>query len=217
MAVYTEVTDAALKAFLAPYDLGKALSLKGIAGGVENTNYLLHMSSGSYILTLYEKRVAPQDLPFFIGLMDHLSKSGFPCPRPIRDRNGEALGVLEGRPAALASYLEGMEVKTPTPDHCRMAGEAMAKLHLAAKGFELKRKNALNISGWPPLVQAGIDGANGVEDGMSELISKELSHAQNNWPSEIPVGIIHADMFKDNVFFLDDRLSGVIDFYFACD
>ena len=216
MAVYTEVTDVALKTFLAPYGLGNALSLKGIAGGVENTNYLLHMTSGSYILTLYEKRVAAKDLPFFIGLMDHLSHKDFPCPRPIRDRYGDALGELEGRPAAMVSFLEGMEVKTPTVNHCHMAGESMAKLHLASNGFGLKRKNALDISGWPPLLQASIDGADRVEAGMRELISAELAYAQNNWPTGIPAGIIHADMFKDNVFFLDGKLSGVIDFYFAC-
>ena len=216
MAVYTEVTDKALAQFLSRYELGKVLSLKGIAGGVENTNYLLHVEAGSYILTLYEKRVATKDLPFFIGLMDHLSKAGFPCPQPIRDRNGEALGTLEGRPAAMVSFLEGMEVKQPTADHCRMAGETMAQLHLAAGDFEVKRNNALAPKGWPTLVDASLPSADTVEAGMGELISTEMAYAEENWPNELPSGVIHADMFKDNVFFLEGKLSGVIDFYFAC-
>lgn len=216
MAVYTEVTDKALVQFLSRYDLGKVMSLKGIAGGVENTNYLLHVETGNYILTLYEKRVATKDLPFFIGLMDHLASQGFQCPQPVRDRNGEALGTLEGRPAAMVSFLEGMEVKQPTADHCRMAGEAMAQLHMAAIDFDIKRENALAPSGWPALVEASLSRADTVEDGMAGLISSELAHAQQAWPKHIPTGVIHADMFKDNVFFLDGKLSGVIDFYFAC-
>lgn len=216
MAVYTEVSDEALAGFLANYDLGKVLSLKGIAGGVENTNYMLHTESGSYILTLYEKRVAEADLPFFIGLMDHLASRGFACPLPIRNKDGEALGKLAGRPAALASFLEGMEISHPTTDHCRMAGETMAKLHLAADGFNLTRKNALDPEGWPALVEAALSRADTVEPGLADLISGELAHAQSCWPHSIPAGVIHADMFRDNVFFLDGRLSGVIDFYFAC-
>ncbi len=216
MAVYTEVSDAALEEFLAAYDLGKILSLKGIAGGVENTNYLLQMSSGSYILTLYEKRVAAEDLPFFIGLMDHLSSNEFPCPKPIRNKTGEVLGTLEGRPAAIASFLEGMEAKKPTTDHCHMAGHAMAKLHLAASGFSTTRENALGLNGWAPLVQSSLERADSVEAGLANLIYNEINRAQEHWPKDIPSGIIHADMFSDNVFFLDGKLSGVIDFYFAC-
>ena len=216
MAVYTEVSDEALEEFLKAYDLGQVLSLKGIAGGVENTNYMLHTATGSYILTLYEKRVAEEDLPFFVGLMDHLSNAGFPCPAPIRNRSGKALGKLCGRPAAMVSFLEGMEVKHPTPEHCYAAGQTMAALHAFAEGFEIKRKNALDPAGWPELANAAQSGANSVEPELAELITGELKFAQSNWPTEIPAGIIHADMFKDNVFFLNGKLSGVIDFYFAC-
>ncbi len=216
MAVYTEVLPEELDVFLAGYDLGKVQSLKGIAGGVENTNYMLHTDTGSYILTLYEKRVAEQDLPFFLGLMDHLAQRGFVCPQPVRTRDGHALGRLAGKPAAISTFLEGMEVKNPTVDHCWMAGETMARLHLTANDFTIARKNALDISGWPPLVQSGLSGADGVEPGLADLITQELKHAEEHWPRDIPSGVIHADMFKDNVFFLDGRLSGVIDFYFAC-
>lgn len=218
MAVYTNVSDEALADFLTHYDLGKVVSFKGIAGGVENTNYLLQTDKSSYILTLYEKRVAEADLPFFIGLMDHLASRGFACPLPIRNRQGEALGQLEGRPAAIISFLEGMEVSHPNADYCRLAGQTMARLHLTADGFEITRVNALAPAGWPPLVESAVGEADTVEDGMAELITSELAFAQANWPAatDIPKGVIHADMFKDNVFFLDGELSGVIDFYFAC-
>lgn len=218
MAVYTNVSDEALADFLTNYDLGKVVSFKGIAGGVENTNYLLQTESGSYILTLYEKRVAEADLPFFIGLMDHLASRGFTCPLPIRNRDGAALGRLEGRPAAIISFLAGMEVSHPNSEYCRLAGQTMARLHLTAKGFDITRVNSLAPAGWPPLVESAVDEADTVEDGMAELITSELAFAQAHWPaaSDIPSGVIHADMFKDNVFFLDGELSGVIDFYFAC-
>ncbi len=216
MAVYTEVSDEALDLFLTDYDLGKVQSLKGIAGGVENTNYMLHAGGGQYILTLYEKRVAEADLPFFVGLMDHLSKKGFPCPSPIRKRNGDALGVVEGRPAALVTFLEGMEVKHPTAEHCRMAGEAMATLHIDAADFTIRRENALNPDGWKPLAKACLPRADEIEPGMALLISQELSDLTAIWPDDLPAGVVHADMFKDNVFFLDGSLSGIIDFYFGC-
>ena len=216
MAVYTEVSDEALSQFLSQYDLGKVLSLKGIAGGVENTNYLLSMSSGNYILTIYEKRVAVEDLPFFIGLMDHLAEQQFPCPKPIRNRDGDALTTIEGRPAALVSFLDGMEITHPDAASCAMAGETMARLHGAAEGFRIRRTNALAPHGWPALVAAASERADSVEPGMAELITSELAYAQAHWPSDIPAGVIHADMFKDNVFFLEGKLSGVIDFYFAC-
>ncbi len=216
MAVYTQVSDEELSAFLRDYDLGKVMSLKGIAGGVENTNYALHTSTGQYILTLYEKRVAEEDLPFFVGLMDHLAMAGFPCPNPIRDKTGNALGKLCGRPAAMVSFLEGMEVIHPTPEQCRMAGETMAALHESAMGFDLTRPNALAPSGWPELISTAIDRADEVEPGLAQLIASEMEHVERNWPNDIPSGVIHADMFKDNVFFLDGKLSGVIDFYFAC-
>ena len=216
MAVYTEVSDEALRAFLADYDLGKVLSFKGIAGGVENTNYLLRTERGNFILTLYEKRVAEADLPFFIGLMDHLASRDFACPLPIRNRQGQALGRLENRPAAIISFLEGIEVSHPTIDNCRLAGETMARLHLTAQGFNIQRVNALAPAGWPDLVDSAVDEADSVEKGMADLIVSELAFTQQNWPGDIPSGVIHADMFKDNVFFLDGQLSGVIDFYFAC-
>ncbi|MEL6504087.1 MAG: homoserine kinase [Pseudomonadota bacterium] len=216
MAVYTEVTDAALEAFLGAYDVGRVLSFKGIAGGVENTNYLLGTESGQYILTLYEKRVAEEDLPFFVGLMDHLSAAGFPCPNPIRNRQGQALARLEDRAAAMVSFLDGVEVTRPQPAHCFAAGETMARLHAMASNFTIFRANGLSPKAWPALVNSAIEQADTVEDGMAALMKDALHEAQQYWPTAIPSGVIHADFFKDNVFFLNNSLSGVIDFYFAC-
>ena len=216
MAVYTEVSDTALRDYLDQYDLGELLSCKGIAEGVENSNYLLHLSSGSYILTLYEKRVARDDLPFFVGLMEHLAKRDFTCPLPVHMKSGAVLGELAGRPACIVSFLEGIGVKTPTAEHCRQVGKAMAKLHLTAADFSLTRKNALNPDGWKPLVDANLARADEVEDGMADLIASELAHHQTSWPTDLHVGVIHADLFPDNVFFLGEKLSGVIDFYFGC-
>ncbi|EFL88889.1 homoserine kinase [Ahrensia sp. R2A130] len=216
MAVYTQVSPEALEAHLKSYDLGDVTSFKGIAGGVENSNYLLGTSHGTYILTLYEARVSALDLPFFIGLMDHLAAAGFPCPTPIRMRNGGALGELCGRPAAIVSFLDGMEVERADVDHCHMAGATMAKLHAAGQDFKIHRTNALAPHGWPALIDGNIDHADGVEAGMQKLIKDAKAQTDVQWPTDLPAGVVHADMFKDNVFFLDGHLSGVIDFYFAC-
>ena len=216
MAVYTEVSLSALDAFLVDYDLGRVTAFKGIAGGVENTNYLLDTDRGRFILTLYEKRVADADLPFFMGLLEHLGAKGFPCPQPVRRRDGAVLGRLENRAAALVTFLDGVDVKEPSLDQCRMAGAALAQLHEAGRDCPLTRKNALSPKGWRPLAKATQARADEVENGLADLISSELAALTAAWPQDLPSGIIHADWFCDNVFFLDDALSGVIDFYFAC-
>jgi homoserine kinase type II len=216
MAVYTEVSDEDLSQFIAGYNLGKALSFKGIAEGVENTNYLVHTESGPHILTLYEKRVAVEDLPFFLGLMEHLAKSGIACPVPVRNRNGEMLGELAGRPAAIITFLEGLWVRRPTADHCAALGTTLAKLHLAGQSFGMKRQNALSVSGWRPLREAASGDADAISSGLDAEVCQELSTLEETWPQGLPEGIIHADLFPDNVFFLGNQLSGVIDYYFAC-
>ncbi len=216
MAVYTEVSDTDLLTFVAQYDIGDVVSCKGIAEGVENSNYLLQTNTGSYILTLYEKRVAPEDLPFFLGLMDHLADRGFPCPTPVHGRDGEALRTLCGRPAALTSFLQGMWPRRISPEQCRAIGIAAAQLHLAAEGFGLTRANALDREGWLDIFNDTKARANEVHAGLDTTLEAELTWLGDAWPTELPNDIIHADMFPDNVFFLNDELSGVIDFYFAC-
>ena len=216
MAVYTDVSDADLSAFLGRYDVGSLLSCKGIAEGVENSNYFVHTEGGNFILTLYEKRVAAADLPFFIELMDHLAARGLNCPRPVRDRRGQALGTLVGRPAAMVTFLDGVWVKQPGVDHCGALGRAMAELHLAGADFAMRRPNSLSVDSWPGLFAAAGPGADGVAPGLSALVAEELAVLAERWPRGLPEGVIHADLFPDNVFFLGDRLSGLIDFYFAC-
>ncbi len=216
MAVYTDITDDELSAFLADYDVGQAVSFKGIAEGVENTNYLLQTDVDTYILTLYEKRVDPDDLPFFLGLMDHLAAQDFPCPSPIHARDGQALRTLAGRPAAMASFLKGVWHRRPRPRHCSGVGDIMARLHLAGADFAIQRPNNLSVGGWRPLFESSAERADEVAPGLRDEISAELDELVSIWPKDLPSGVIHADIFPDNVFFLGDELSGLIDFYFAC-
>ena len=216
MAVYTEVAEDELAAFLGLYDLGRILSLKGIAEGVENSNFLLHMEAGFFILTLYEKRVAETDLPFFLGLMEHLSARGLTCPQPVKNRAGVVLGQLAGRPAALVTFLDGLWMRRPDVRHCAATGEALAKLHKAGADFKIRRQNALSIDGWQKLFRTAEARADEVLQGLPVAIAEELAFLQGHWPTDLPAGVIHADLFPDNVFFLNDKLSGLIDFYFAC-
>ncbi len=217
MAVYTDVGEEELGAFLSGYDLGKLMSFKGIAEGVENTNFLLYTSAGHFILTLYEKRVARADLPFFLGLMEHLAKKGITCPQPVKSRKGQALGELAGRPAAIVTFLDGVWVRRPSISHCAAVGRALAELHRAGAGFELHRANALALAGWKSLARACIGRADKVAPDLGSIIAEELVQLERSWPRDLPRGVIHADLFPDNVFFLGDKLSGLIDFYFACD
>jgi homoserine kinase type II len=217
MAVYTDVAADELAEFLSLYDLGGLLSYKGIAEGVENSNFLLHTSRGSFILTLYEKRVEKDDLPFFLALMTHLASQGISCPQPVKNRNGEALGSLCGRPAAIITFLEGVWPRKPNVAHCAGVGEALAKMHLAGQNFAISRANALSVSGWRPLFELASGRADGVQPGLCELIARELDYLESGvWPKSLPQGVIHADLFPDNVFFLGEKLSGIIDFTFAC-
>jgi len=216
MAVYTDVAAEELGAFLAGYDIGELLAYKGIAEGVENSNFLVHTSRGNFILTLYEKRVAAQDLPFFLNLMEHLASRGITCPQPVKNRKGEMLGKIAGRPAAIIAFLDGMWIRRPSPTHCAALGTALAKLHLAGLDFGMKRANALSVGGWRPLYENCSARANEVQRDLKPFLEKELAELERAWPRELPVGVIHADLFPDNVFFLGDKLSGLIDFYFAC-
>jgi homoserine kinase type II len=216
MAVYTEVGEDELAKFLAGFDLGEMMSLKGIAEGVENTNYLLHTKRGYFILTLYEKRVKKEDLPFFIGLMEHLAARGINCPQPVKNKNGVALGELAGRPATLVTFLEGLWIRRPNVSHCQALGEAMAALHKAGDGFKLRRANALGYASWKGLALSVSGRADEIAPDLAALIKEEASEIEKAWPKGLPEGVIHADLFPDNVFFLGKKLSGLIDFYFAC-
>ncbi len=222
MAVYTEVSDEELEEFIAGFDIGEVVSFKGIAEGVENSNYLLQTDAGSYILTLYERRTRPEDLPFFLGLMEHLAARGLACPTPLHGRDGRALRDLCGRPAAIVTFLQGLWPRRVQPAHCGPLGAAMAEMHLKGADFAMTRPNDLSVAGWRPLFEQARSRADEVRPGLAAFIEAELAALERDWPADLPMGLIHADLFPDNVFFLADRatreerVSGLIDFYFAC-
>jgi homoserine kinase type II len=216
MAVYTDVSADELARFIGRYDIGELLSYKGIAEGVENSNFLVHTSAGTFILTLYEKRVAEHDLPFFLGLMEHLAARGLNCPQPVKNKDGGMLGIVAGRPAAIVTFLDGLWIRKPNAGHCAAVGEALARLHIAGADFSIKRPNALSVESWRPLFEHAGPRGDSVRPGLCNEIVTELGMLEKNWPRDLPSGVIHADLFPDNVFFLGDKLSGLIDFYFAC-
>jgi homoserine kinase type II len=216
MAVYTDVSDNDLARFMQQYDLGDVLSFKGIAEGVENSNFLLRTARGDFFLTLYEKRVKPDDLPFFIRLMEHLAARGLSCPTPIHGRDGTSLRRLCGRPAAIVSFLEGLSPHDIQPFHCAGIGEALARLHRAGADFPMTRPNDLSVEGWHRLLDSIGPRADEVAPGLADELAREVAMLARSWPRDLPTGIVHADLFPDNSLFLDRRLTGLIDFYFAC-
>jgi homoserine kinase type II len=216
MAVYTDVSFEELEVLLSRYDVGAPQSFKGIAEGVENSNFHLQTERGAFILTLYEKRVREVDLPFFLGLLEHVAARGIACPIPVRDRKGAQWTHLNGRPAALLTFLNGLSLRRPDVAHCAEAGIALADLHAAGTGFAVDRPNALGISGWPELAKGVLERADSVQPGMRALIEETLTALEGRWPEQLPKGVIHADLFPDNVLFMSGKVSGLIDFYFAC-
>jgi homoserine kinase type II len=216
MAVYTDVAFEDLERLLGDYAIGEPKSFKGIAEGVENSNFLLQTTTGDYILTLYEKRVSADDLPFFLGLLDHLAMRGVACPLPVQTQSGAQWIELNGRPAAVLTYLDGLSLRRPEAGHCAAVGTALAELHEAGRDFPLKRPNTLSLAGWHTLAQSTLDEADSVQKGLRELIASSLKAFDAYWPSGLPSGVIHADLFPDNVLFLHNKVSGLIDFYFAC-
>lgn len=218
MAVYTDISDEDLDVLLDQYDLGAALSCKGIAEGVENSNFLLHTEAGFYILTLYEKRVDADDLPFFLGLMEHLAQKGYVSPKPIASKSGKTLTIVAERPAAIIEFLDGRSIKRIHPEHCALLGKSLADLHVHSANFAIERKNALSASSWRELFERSKTSVKNNQFSAKELqeIETELSYLEQNWPTDLPKGVIHADLFPDNIFFLNGAVSGVIDYYFAC-
>lgn len=216
MAVYTDIDDETLAALLTQYDLGEARAFKGIAEGVENSNFLLETDKGRYILTVFEKRVNAGDLPFFMNMMRHLAMKGFPAPLPVEARDGEALRTIKDKPAVIISFLAGMSPRNPTSSQCRRMGAGLAAFHEALSDFDMRRPNNLSLASWLDMFAAREGEVDKLVPGLHELISADLAALQTDWPSDLPSGAIHADLFPDNAFFLDGDLSGVIDFYFAC-
>lgn len=216
MAVYTPVARAELEGFLSAYDLGALSAFEGVAQGVENTNYIVTTARGRVVLTLFEKRVAPDDLPFFAAAMAHVAARGLPVPSPVADKAGRIFASLKERPAAIFTFLEGRQRLAPCVAECRAMGAVTARLHRAAAGFAPTRANVLSLSGWRALAAACGPRADEAAPGLSGIIREELAFLEAGWPKDLPAGLIHADLFPDNVFFDGGAVSGVIDFYFAC-
>lgn len=216
MAVYTEISDAEITALLQSYTIGNLLALEGIAEGVENSNFFLRTTEGTYILTIYEKRVNPKDLPFFLELMHHLSRHNIPCPTPVADKQGNVLQTLKGRSAAIVSFLQGKSIKQIRNHHLEDLGKQLARMHLAGTQFPMQRTNNFSLEFWQTTFEAVESRADEVTPGLAKEIRQQLAWLQSNWPKHLPSGVIHADLFPDNVFFEHDRISGLIDFYFAC-
>ena len=216
MAVYTDINDEELALLLADYDIGVALAFKGMAEGVENSNFLLETTGGRYFLTVYEKRMREEELPFFLDLMRWLAQHSFPSAAPLADRKGETIKRVRGKPAAIVEFLPGLSVRRPTADHCREAGQGLARLHLAAQGFPGTRANDLGQAAWAPLFATLGEAADGLKPGLAATISRDLDRLAAAWPQGLPTGVIHADYFPDNVFFTAGKFAGAIDFYFAC-
>ncbi|WP_412057686.1 homoserine kinase [Bartonella sp. DGB2] len=216
MAVFTNVAEGDLRRFLQDYAIGSLCSYRGIVEGVQNSNFLLHTQAGRFILTLYENGVEKHDLPFFLGLTQHLNERGVVCPWPISRKDGSIVGELAGRPAAIISFLEGSWTPKPLLNHCAQVGAMLARLHLAARDFPLTRENALSLTNWQELWDNCRARADEVQSGWQKDIGAELVFLKAHWPQGLPSGVIHADLFIDNVFFQADHIVGVIDFYFAC-
>jgi homoserine kinase type II len=216
MAVYTQVSTDDLEAFLARYECGQLVSIKGIAEGVENSNYLLETTSKRFILTLYEKRVDAGDLPFFLALLDHLAAHGLPVPPAVADREGVQIQTLAGRPACLIEFLTGVSLTHPNVEQARATGAALGAMHNALADFPLSRPNSLGLAGWEELAQRCGDALDDILPGLKKRIFEELEYLKTHWPHSLPKSVIHADLFPDNVLVLNDAVTGIIDFYFAC-
>jgi homoserine kinase type II len=216
VAVYTHVPAEEMADLLARYGVGALRSFKGIAEGVENSNYLVEAEGGRFILTLYEKRVDAGDLPFFLALLDHLADRGLPVPRALKDKDGVQVQAVAGRPACLIEFLEGVSLSHPTPAQARATGEALGRMHGALADFVPERPNTLGLDGWHGLAARCGTAVDEIAPGFSQRISDELAWLDAHWPTDLPHSVIHADLFPDNVLMLGDRVTGIIDFYFAC-
>ncbi len=216
MAIYTKLTEGNLKDFFSKYNLGKVISFKGIQEGIENTNYFVQAEKGKFILTIYEKRVQEKDLPFFMGLMRNLFDSKFLSPEPIINKNGNYVTEILNKKAAVVSFLDGSSKKNLSPENCFAVGVETAKMHMITKKLSIKRENRLSVQSWRAIYDNVKKDCSKIHINLPNIVEKNLDEIENNWPQNIPSGIIHADLFPDNIFFKKNKFSGIIDFYFSC-
>jgi homoserine kinase type II len=216
MAVYTKLEHQEVRQFLEQYNINNFKDYKGITEGVENTNYLIKTSEQDYILTIYEKRVDENDLPFFIKLLSYLSENKFPCPKPIANKNNEKINRIKNKNAALVTFLNGQSKNKITSEECFEIGKITAQLHEITKKFDINRKNNLSIENWESIFEKTIKQKIDLEESIIKKTKNYLNFLKDKWPKNLPQGIIHADLFPDNIFFTNNKVSGIIDFYFAC-
>ncbi len=217
MAVYTKLNQSKIEEILSNYNLGKLDSFKGIEEGIENTNYFLSINTKKFILTIYEKRVRSEDLPFFSKLMSSLNEANFKCPAPISSNDKSTITNFEGKKLMIVSFLEGKAKQNLSPDNCKSIGIETAKMHELTKNLKLKRQNDLSVKSWRGLFDSVKDQCSRLHEDLPKLIEENLISVEKNWPKDLPKGIIHADLFHDNIFFNKDKFSGIIDFYFSCE
>jgi len=216
MAVYTKFSRNNIEEILSNYSIGKLNSYEGIQEGIENTNYFLLVDNKKYILTIYEKRVKEKDLPFFSDLMTGLDKENFKCPVPIKNKNNKTVSSYKNKSLMIVSFLEGKAKKILSPDNCKSLGQEVARMHLITKKFKIQRQNDLSIESWRKIFEQVKDKCINIHKDLPKLIESNLTDVEKNWPKDLPKGIIHADLFSDNIFFKDDKFNGIIDFYFSC-
>ena len=216
MAVYTKLNKGNVEEILSNYSIGRLKEFKGIEDGIENTNYFLLVDRKKYILTIYEKRVKSEDLPFFSDLMTGLDKENFKCPVPIKNRDNKTISVYKNKSLMIVSFLEGKAKKILNPNNCRSLGQEVARMHLITKKFKIQRQNSLSVRSWRSIFEQIKDKCIDIHKDLPKLIDSNLTDVEKNWPKDLPAGIIHADLFSDNIFFKDDKFNGIIDFYFSC-
>ena len=217
MAVYTKLNQSKVEEILSNYNLGKLDTFKGIEEGIENTNYFLSANKKKFILTIYEKRVQSEDLPFFSDLMSFLNKASFKCPAPILNNDNSTITNFDGKKLMIVSFLEGKSKSNLSPNNCKAIGIEIAKMHELTKNFKIKRQNNLSVNSWRNLFNSVKDQCSKLNEDLPKLIEENLLSVEKNWPKDLPKGIIHADLFNDNIFFNKDKFSGIIDFYFSCE
>ena len=217
MAIYTKLDQEKINIILSNYKLGALKKFVGIKEGIENTNYFIETEKGKFILTIYEKRVKETDLPFFTNLMFELSKNGFMCPKPITNKHNDYISDINNKKFMIVSFLDGKSKSNLSPSECKIVGSQIAKLHKITKNFKFERKNDLSIRSWRSIFSQVKDKCNKIHADFPKLIEANLVSIEKEWPKNLPAGIIHADLFHDNIFFIQDEFSGLIDFYFSCE